>query len=360
VTRAALLAWAVLPSLAFAGSALASYSPKIIVSGNPHTGAGPFVNVNVKVAAADAPTARVIIYLPSGYRLGSPTAGTKLGSVSATAAAGDLGGAVLPLKGDLVVVDPAAFTAAQKQNEQLCLGTATPSQVWTMHLSAAGQVLDVPLYVLGSDASEQAFSDTKLQICLPPPDVPVGTPGRAAFGAKLLSASFTSSAITNPVAGGEYRWRTLWTPYTPAKGTANMAGSVEAQGLVRIPGQITQKITSRKRTKTVKGKAHTSWLVTVTGRVTEHGAPIPALRVTVVSGTTKSKLSRLGSVKTNANGVYVKKGVVSTPHWFQSGVGLPLRDLGTAGCTQTFAPVPCVDATVGAYHLVSPFARSRG
>src|SRR5438105_5017588 len=77
-----------------------------------------------------------------------------------------------------------------------------------------------------------------------------GRPGRAAFGAKLLTAVFTSNAFTNPPATGDYRWRALWTPYTPRTGSPNAAGSVETQSLVRIPTQLTvtakKKVTAKK------------------------------------------------------------------------------------------------------------------
>src|SRR5256885_9771 len=83
------------------------------------------------------------------------------------------------------------------------------------------------LFVVATAGPEASLGATKLVVCLPPPDVPVGTPGRATFGAKLLSATFSASAITEPKASADLRWTSLWTPYTPGKGTPNPAGSVE-------------------------------------------------------------------------------------------------------------------------------------
>jgi len=60
----------------------------------------------------------------------------------------------------------------------------------------------------------------KLSICLPPPDVPVGTPGRAFQGAQLLDAKLTLLKRLHDA--DERRSRqveTLFTPYTPTKGT---------------------------------------------------------------------------------------------------------------------------------------------
>ena len=65
-------------------------------------------------ANTDDPTARVSIYIPTGYQVDTTTGvGTKLGDVTATAAAADLGGAVLPLTGELDVAAPDAASAAQ-------------------------------------------------------------------------------------------------------------------------------------------------------------------------------------------------------------------------------------------------------
>src|SRR3954468_14483532 len=102
--RAALLACAALSTLAFASSAFAAYtSPKLVVASlTPQAaGSGGPVRVGVTISNADDPTASVSIFVPSGYQLGTPAAGTKLGDVTATAAAADIGGATLPLTGQL-------------------------------------------------------------------------------------------------------------------------------------------------------------------------------------------------------------------------------------------------------------------
>jgi hypothetical protein len=229
--RLALLAVAALATLGFASSAFASFSPKLVVSSST-SGSGGAVRLGVVALNADDPTARVQIYIPAGYQVASPAAGAKLGSVTATAAAADLGGAILPLTGELDAIAPNATAAAQ-------CGVAA-SQTWDLHLTAAGQTLDIPLYVVaGAPAEVAAGFPTKLVVCLPPPDVPAGTPGRATFGAKLLSAQFDSSAITEPTAPGDYRWTSLWTPYNPGKGTANAAGTVETQTIRHLPTQVT-------------------------------------------------------------------------------------------------------------------------
>src|SRR3954469_18231155 len=242
--RVALLACAAVATLAFASSALAAYtSPKLVVASlTPQAaGSGGPVRVGVTVENADDPTARVQILIPTGYQIGTPGPGTKLGDVTATAAAADLGGAILPLTGELQAVAPNTTGAAQ-------CGVAA-SQYWNLHLTAAGQTLDIPLYVVAANANETAAGyQAKLVVCLPPPDVPAGTPGRATFGAKLLSATFASSAITEPTAAGDYKWTSLWTPYNPGKGTPNAAGSVETQSLRHLPVIMHLDITKKRLT----------------------------------------------------------------------------------------------------------------
>ena len=350
--RLALFAGAALSALGFASSAFASFSPKLVVSSSP----GGATRVGVVVNNADDPTARVQIYIPAGYQIATPTPGTKLGPVTATAAAADLGGAVLPLTGALDASDANATAAAQ------CGVTA--AQTWDLHLTAAGQTLDIPLYVVASSAPEAAAGfPTKLVVCLPPPDVPVGTPGRATFGAKLLSAQFDASAITDPVATGDYRWTSLWTPYNPGKGTPNAAGTVETQSIRHIPTQVTQTVTKKRlvsyrtvrrhgkkvRLKVIRTQVKFSSTVSANG-----AAPSSASVSTTANG------KRVGG----ANGTFIlaagKSATVIATALVNHGASVPTgqtataadlfyTDLGAAACTKTtiFGGLPCVTATVG-------------
>src|SRR3954447_1668586 len=179
--RVATFVCAAVASLAFAGSAFAAFAPRLVVSSaSPQAagGGGP-TRIGVVVNNTDDPTAKVSIYIPTGYQVATAAAG-KLGDVTATAAAADLGGAVLPLTGELDAIAPtAATTAAAAQ----C--GVSPSQTWNLALTAAERSRDTPVFVVAGATPEVAAGyQTKLVVCLPPPDVPVGTPGRATFGAK--------------------------------------------------------------------------------------------------------------------------------------------------------------------------------
>ena len=84
-----------------------------------------------------------------------------------------------------------------------------------MVLTAAGRRLTVPTYLLPQYAD--AFGPAFILICLPPPDVPVGTPNRATFGAKVYSAELTINGVFSTVAAGA--WISSWMPYNPGVGT---------------------------------------------------------------------------------------------------------------------------------------------
>ncbi|HEY6963041.1 MAG TPA: hypothetical protein VI408_14220, partial [Gaiellaceae bacterium] len=310
-----------------------------------------------------APTAKVSIYVPNGYTVSSAVPGTKLGTVTATASAADLGGAVLPLTGELDSIAPTATTAAQAQQ---C--GVTPAQTWDLHLTAAGQTLDIPLFVVATAGPEASLGATKLVVCLPPPDVPVGTPGRATFGAKLLSATFDAAAITNPTASGDYRWTSLWTPYTPGKGVPNPAGSVESQSLRHLPVVLNsatarKKVTTHKTIRVHGKKKKVKVVVTAVGfasAVSENGkAPASAVYTTTARG------KKLGAQK----GAFVMAGIktlkLTVTAVVDSDSGsvptgqtatasdLFYHDLGASGCVASplFQGLPCIDATIGGMRL---------
>jgi hypothetical protein len=201
----------------------------------------------------------------------------------------------------------------------------------------------------------------KLVICLPPPDVPVGTPGRAQFGAKLLSATFTVSAITQPTAAGDSRWTSLWTPYNPGKGTPNRAGSVETQAVRHIPTALKLNVTKKKVTKNkkIKGKNQkvVTTLVTLNTSVTQNGAAPGSAVITTtaagkkVGGASGSFVLASGkSAKVTATAVVDSdSGNVPTGQPANAAADLFYHDLGATACVKSaiFQGLPCVDATVG-------------
>ena len=358
--RLALFAVAALSALGFASSAFASFSPKLIVSSTP-TGAA---RIGVVVANTDDPTFRSLFYIPNGYQITTPAAGTNLGDVTATASAADLGGAVLPLTGSLLAVDPNTLTPSQKGAAAACLQGATQSQTWDLRLTAAGQTLDIPLFVLPVSAPEAASGfQAKLQVCLPPPDVPSSNPNRATFGAKLLSATFASSAITKPAATGDYRWTSLWTPYTPGIGVPNAAGSVETQTIVHLPTQLTQTITKKKLisfvTKRIKGKKHRVKVIRTqvkfSATASANGAAPASVAISTtaagkrVGGASGSFILAAGKSATVISTAILNHGASVPTGQTAAAADLFYADIGAVACTKSaiFGGLPCVDATVG-------------
>ena len=360
--RLALVPAAALAALALAGSAFASFTPKLVVSSAG--GAGGPARIGVVVGATDDPTAVTSIYVPSGYTVGTPAPGTKLGSVTATAAAADLGNTVLPLVGEVDAIAPTATTTA---DAQAC--NVSPTQTWDLHLSAAGQILDIPLFVVTPLAPVISSGyATELVVCLPPPDVPVGTPGRAVFGAKLLSATFTLSAITEP-SKGSYRWTSLWTPYTPNTGQANAAGTVEAQAIRNVPGTLTLKVTKHKapikKTPKLRGKpgkpVTAGTKVTFASKATENGGAPASVAITTTAGGKKvggasgsftfagPSVTVVSTARLDSDSGSVPTGVTATA------ADLFFHDLGSSGCVATavFQGLPCIDATVGGSTIVA-------
>jgi hypothetical protein len=195
--------------------------------------------------------------------------------------------------------------------------------------------------------------------------VPAGTPGRAQFGAKLLSATFAVSAITQPTASGDFRWTSLWTPYNPGKGTPNAAGSVEAQSIRHIPTQVKLNVTKKKvtttKTKRIKGKKRViktvSTLVNFNATVSENGAaPASAVITTTVgdkkvggaSGSFSLASGKSATVKATAV-VDGDTGNVPTGQPANAAADLFYHDLGATACVKSaiFGGLPCADATVG-------------
>ena len=175
-----------------------------------------------------------------------------------------------------------------------------------MNLSVAGQTLVVPIYVNPTAGPATALGAYNLKICLPPWDVPVGTPGRAFEGAQLLDAKFTVNKIfTTPTGAGVLKWETLFTPYNPGKGTPNLAGTFEARAFVPIP-----ILPRRARASYVK-KTNT-WKLS--GKATEGGLPVVGLDDQDRARPRRRRSSRPSrSAKTGASGTLDGVRASSTP-----------------------------------------------
>jgi hypothetical protein len=334
--RTLLVAAAAAATLAFANAALAANTASIAVWHTPMVLAGSqSTTIHVSIPQTTDGIASVNIYVPSGYgaTLGQPSA-TSIGTVDATALAHD-GGLTLPLSGPVTTDDPAKHAA------DAC-SPGTNAAVWNMNLSVAGQTLVVPIYVNPTAGAFTALGAYNLKICLPPWDVPPGTPGRAFQGAQLLDAKFTVNKIlTTPTGAGLLKWETLFTPYTPGKGTPNLAGTFEARAFVPVPTLLGLRASYVKKTNTWK----------LGGTATEGGLPVAGLGIKIARGVSATKLTAKSAAKTGSTGAWSASGHLTPKKttYFQVSAAVGERDYTATGCQgplPTFAPGGCVTATL--------------
>ncbi|HEX3291544.1 MAG TPA: hypothetical protein VHR46_09140 [Gaiella sp.] len=332
-TRMGLAAVAALATLALAAVATAAYtSPKLSVTYAP----GNVTRIVASASVDNDATARAAIVIPTGTALTTTAGpGTKVGTAKAQVSALALGGALLPLAGDIVVAPPGAVAAA---SQTACIGPVTPQVTLLLVLQAAGQTINLPAYIVPTSGAQAALGSAQLVFCLPPPDLPVEK-GGATFGAKFLSADLTLNGVIGPVAQGA--WVGFWTPWNAGVGTVNAAASVASPAAI-APGGIT--LAGRK----VKGVKRLS------GRVTQAGAGV-ATKVTILAGT-----KRLATVSAKASGAFayaVPKRSKATV--FRARAVVAGRD-APAVCGQFGSlGVPCVNATVSGFTATSGSVRIR-
>jgi hypothetical protein len=322
------LALVALAALALAATATAAYtSPRLTVA----YGAGNVTRIVASSSNADDATARAAIVIPSGSTLTTTAApGTKVGTAQAQVSALALGGALLPLAGDIVVAAPGAVTP---EAQTACIGADTPQATFLLALQAAGQTINLPAYVTATSGAQQALGTSQLVFCLPPPDIPTAA-GGATFGAKFLSADLTLTGVIGPVLQGA--WVGFWTPWQPGNGQPNPAASVATPATI-APGGLT--LTGRK----VRGVKR------LAGRVTQGGAGV-ATRVSIYGAVGRAALRRIAVVSARANGAFAyavpKRSKATT---FQARVAVPART--SAAVCPRFAtlPVPCVNGTLSGF-----------
>ena len=343
-----LVAAAAFSALVFAQGALAANTASISVSHSPMVLAGSkSTTIHISIPQATDPMAAINIFVPSGYTLNtSQASGTTIGNVTATAFSHDAG-LTLPLSGNVTTDSPANHTADSTQ----CAQTPTSQAVWVLNLSVAGQSIQLPLYVNPTAGDQQALGAYRLTICLPPPDVPVGTPGRSAQGAQVLDAQFTVNGIfTTPTGGGLLRWDALFTPYNPGKGTVNPTGTFEARAFVPLPIILGLHPKYLPKTNTYQ----------LNGTITEGGLPLPSFKVLIARGTSPSTLTQRSSSVTDASGNWKTAGHLKPRKttYFRINGTVGEQDYTAKGCQSpapaTVAPAGCVSAKLSAWSAQSP------
>jgi hypothetical protein len=318
-------------SLAFAGSALAAYTPHLSISHTPLTLAGGgSTDLTISFDQTDDATAKVTIYVPQGYTgtLGV-SAGTQIGTIDASIIASAISPTQpLPLKGVIQADDPAKYVANP-------CSPGTHEAVWLLRLQAAGTELAVPGYVDTVTAPTEApLGKFKLQFCLPSPYIPQSA-GGATLGAKLVSATLhLSNVFALPDQNGSYGWTALTTPYTVGSGVPNAAGTVQARAFVQLPAQLSLKAKVKKKRATLSGALRLNL------------AGLAGVKVSLLSGSSRTTLKAAGSATTRAGGAYSFRKTVRKMTYFRARVTVPTR---SASCTGGVPGIPCASASANGF-----------
>jgi hypothetical protein len=318
-------------------SALAAYtSAKLEVRPTP-TG----VNIRATGNPDDDPTASVRIFAPAGTPLTTNQApGAVLGTIRVQARILDLAGAEVPLVGQIVVATPGQVSPADQAS---CLQGATPIATWVLTLSVSGQNLPVPAFLVATTGAQTALGSAYIQVCLRPPDVPAGTPGRQPLGAKAYLVDATVNGVFGASSG---TWIAFWTPYRPGVGQVNAAGTIGTPAAVAAGS-----ITAAARTRAA-GAA-------VTGRVTQGGQSRAGALVTIFGGPRSNRLQRLGRVRTSASGAYTfraRSGVFFRANAAAAAAAAPAI---CSTISAAIAPIPCVNPTSSGFTAASRVIRKR-
>jgi hypothetical protein len=339
-----LIAAASVAAVVVAPASAAYLSPSLSVSQDNAAGttSPAKTTIAISVGKNDDATARAVFYAPPGTVTLNQAPGTSLGTVTAQVSALALGGAVLPISGQVQTrAATGTYLSGGKQvpissAAMTCTGSATHAAVWVLILTAAGTTLEVPLFVdPTAGTAEAAFSAAKIAVCLPPPDIPQEQ-GGATFGIKVVKAAFSVNGVFQPTTGV---WFALLTPYTPGTGQANAAATVYSGAAVAFAA-----LTARAG-KAGKAKR-------VTGRLTQGGAGVPGLKVQIWAGATRAGLRRIGTTTTKPGGAF-SLATLKKVRFFQARAVAPARAAPQVCQIQSPFPVRCVNPTVNGFAVRS-------
>ena len=335
-------------SLALAGNAVAK--TQLLVSGATDIGASATTIVEVKGATEDAASAQVSIYVPSGYTANlSQAATTQIGTVSARAQLLEINAdAVLDVTGTILVADrndPSLGSGAMQ-----CTGTPTHAAIWLLRLVVSGQTVNVPVYVDPTSGAEATFSSAKFVLCLPQPYAKT-RPTYSPLGTKIIDANMMLSAgvLTNPTSAGTHVWRTVVTPWAVNGGTPNLAGTMEAQGIVTIPSSLSLKGNLRTIRHKKRGRTTVANSVLLSGKLLEKFQGVSGAKVAFFANGKSA-----GTVTTGSTGAFAKTVGLRKKTLYKATATVPTRETSCVSpLPATAVPAGCVSATQAGYRISS-------
>ena len=211
-----------LAALTIAAPAGAAISPKLSVT--PTTGAANVIIGGGSTNPAEDAFHKIQIFVPTGVGLKAPAAGRSVGTVKGHALVRD----VDPTQEQNFTgkVMATSVTDPQFAWEQQNCNPTTHASVWAMQVvTNDASPFNVPIFVDRTTGAETAFGQYKLVICLRPPNVDNANAQqlaiRSPMGTKLDNFMLTLNGFTNPTKAGDYKWRSLWTPYANTAGTGS-------------------------------------------------------------------------------------------------------------------------------------------
>jgi hypothetical protein len=358
LTRLAIIGGATTLALALAAPALAAYTPRLDVSVPNGLNAAGKVRLHLAVGPTDDATARIVTYSPVRFTVNAGAPGATIGTAVARVAARDLGGAIVPAPGTIEVRPASGSYLSNGVQVPLaaaataCTQTATHTAFWVFRLTVAGNAIELPAFFDVTAGAEQALGTSKVTFCGQPDDLPPGTSGRAPFGIKLVDAVLTLNAgvYTNPGSAGVYLWTSIWTPFNPGVGTANVAGTVSAISVTALPVLATLKGTYSKTKKSA----------TLAGRVSIAGQFVAGVKLPLYAGPKATGLKRSGSTNaTKASGAFtaIKKMVRTTYYQVRFAIPAVVEPDLCAAVPASLGLPRCVTSTVGGFSVISNILR---
>jgi hypothetical protein len=342
--------------LVAAGSVPAAHTfPKLLVRDRSAS-----VTIEIVNDGLDDPAAGFTVFVPRSYGPSFPRPGATIGAASARVTAPDLGLAQIELDGTIEARTGAdtysrdGVHVALADAAQECTGTAAHAGFWVVTLRGTGRALELPLFVDASTPETAPFASATLRACLPPPDVPVGTPGRAPLGSEVARLALRLDSVLARPSGGLHRWRMTEIEYVPGRGVPNPRDMAETQSLVHLDRLI---VLDRPRVVTTDGVARLELRArsTIAGTVDAayrlfRGASARSLRSSV------ELESRDGTLRAT---LLLRQTARRRPIYLQARATVETLGLGPASCRPTFAvlDVPCVYATRPGFTAMSPIVR---
>src|ERR671938_732634 len=114
----------------------------------------------------------------------------------------------------------------------------------------------------------------------------------------------------------------------------NATETVLARAFVQLPAQLTLKAKVKKKRATLSGALRLN------------NAGLAGVRVSLLAGSSRTRLKAAGSATTRAGGAFSFRKTVRKTTYFRAKVTVPTR---TASCTGGVPGIPCASATANGF-----------